>query len=404
MNSNAEFLEAVQTVIGQSPVALGDAFAKWHLATDHGELRVTIHSGLVKSPRIHLHFQGEGPFPDGVHPEHRTWHIAPGGFLNVQDARKRCIVELQRRLGLAGYVPPEPVCVSSGHHDALKVGPDDRRYTPITGGLANLIAAAREFVAKVDRGEARSRRSYQAFKDALAKIDAGEAAFAKAVKMMEAGAFAPDAGPVSQEDTETTRIDLDGGKYSVLHENGANLRALRHGEPWRDCIGDNLVFALASEVEEFHRLRDLTDADVNEIVLAKLGKWPSFEAQWWACDVVRVLFGKEPATGLAKENPEAEFKPLRTIKFSQSPKVKAASFGLDKYWLAIGFAEKLEAEAAGKLLTPDELQLLLDLLKHERLDIRYKVQSAQAAGLGFAKVKAEEAMATLDSVIAKLEA
>lgn len=34
-----------------------------------------------------------------------------------------------------------------------------------------LIEAAREFVAKVDRGEARSRRSYAAFKEALAELD-----------------------------------------------------------------------------------------------------------------------------------------------------------------------------------------------------------------------------------------
>ena|SRR6267154_2781315 len=34
-----------------------------------------------------------------------------------------------------------------------------------------LIAAAREFIAKCDRGEARSVRSYAAFKEALAEVD-----------------------------------------------------------------------------------------------------------------------------------------------------------------------------------------------------------------------------------------
>ena len=46
-----------------------------------------------------------------------------------------------------------------------------------------------------------------------------------------------------------SRIELDDGKYTVCHEDGANLRALRYGEPWRDCCGDGLILALAQEVE-----------------------------------------------------------------------------------------------------------------------------------------------------------
>lgn len=38
-------------------------------------------------------------------------------------------------------------------------------------GLAAVIAAAREFVAKVERGEARSVKSYAAFKAALDQLD-----------------------------------------------------------------------------------------------------------------------------------------------------------------------------------------------------------------------------------------
>lgn len=46
-----------------------------------------------------------------------------------------------------------------------------------------------------------------------------------------------------------TRIELENGKYTIAHENGANLRALRNGEPWRDLVGDGLVLAAAQEVE-----------------------------------------------------------------------------------------------------------------------------------------------------------
>lgn len=48
----------------------------------------------------------------------------------------------------------------------------------------------------------------------------------------------------------TTRIDIDNGKYSILHENGSNLRALRNGEPWQDLQGSGLVLAMAQEIEE----------------------------------------------------------------------------------------------------------------------------------------------------------
>lgn len=44
------------------------------------------------------------------------------------------------------------------------------------------------------------------------------------------------------------RIEVEGGKYAVLHDNGTNLRAERYGEPWRDLVGDGLVLALAQEI------------------------------------------------------------------------------------------------------------------------------------------------------------
>lgn len=47
-----------------------------------------------------------------------------------------------------------------------------------------------------------------------------------------------------------TKIVLEDGKYTVLHENGTNLRALRHGQPWRELVGDSLVLAMAQRIEE----------------------------------------------------------------------------------------------------------------------------------------------------------
>lgn len=43
-------------------------------------------------------------------------------------------------------------------------------------------------------------------------------------------------------------VTLDGGKYSVqLHKDG-EIIALRHGEKWRDCTGDNLIYYLTESI------------------------------------------------------------------------------------------------------------------------------------------------------------
>lgn len=47
-----------------------------------------------------------------------------------------------------------------------------------------------------------------------------------------------------------TRIDLEGGKYTIIHEEGENFRALRYGEPWLDLTGDNFVMALMNKIKK----------------------------------------------------------------------------------------------------------------------------------------------------------
>ena len=45
-----------------------------------------------------------------------------------------------------------------------------------------------------------------------------------------------------------TVIEL--GRYTVTHDNGLHLRALRHGEYWRDLTGDSLILAMAQRIED----------------------------------------------------------------------------------------------------------------------------------------------------------
>ena len=50
------------------------------------------------------------------------------------------------------------------------------------------------------------------------------------------------------------KTEIKVGEYTVIHENGTNFHALRHGEPWRNLTGDNLVLALVSRIEQLEKL------------------------------------------------------------------------------------------------------------------------------------------------------
>lgn len=46
------------------------------------------------------------------------------------------------------------------------------------------------------------------------------------------------------------RLDLCDGKYTVIYDGKGGLRALRHGEPWRDLCGDNLIYWMMARIRE----------------------------------------------------------------------------------------------------------------------------------------------------------
>jgi hypothetical protein len=56
-----------------------------------------------------------------------------------------------------------------------------------------------------------------------------------------------------------TDVTVCDGKYTVEWGPGQPLRALRYGEPWRDCCGDGLILALAQEIDDL-RSAARTDA------------------------------------------------------------------------------------------------------------------------------------------------
>lgn len=57
--------------------------------------------------------------------------------------------------------------------------------------------------------------------------------------------------PCTKPKPTLERLDLAGGKYTVINDNG-RLSVLRYGGPWRDqdLVGDDLVYSLFVELQE----------------------------------------------------------------------------------------------------------------------------------------------------------
>lgn len=45
------------------------------------------------------------------------------------------------------------------------------------------------------------------------------------------------------------KVTVADGKYTIAQDKDGRLSALRYGEMWRDLIGDNMVLAMAYEIE-----------------------------------------------------------------------------------------------------------------------------------------------------------
>lgn len=59
-----------------------------------------------------------------------------------------------------------------------------------------------------------------------------------------------------EKQTELTlKVEVHGGKYTVIQHANGRLAALRYGEAWRDCVGDNLIYWLAVELDEARAAR-----------------------------------------------------------------------------------------------------------------------------------------------------
>lgn len=54
--------------------------------------------------------------------------------------------------------------------------------------------------------------------------------------------------PDNVHEHEERRMDFENGKYTLIMDDGGIVTALRHGEPWREFIGDKFIGLLARKV------------------------------------------------------------------------------------------------------------------------------------------------------------
>ena len=60
----------------------------------------------------------------------------------------------------------------------------------------------------------------------------------------------------SRKKPDVLSVTVYDGKYTVILPANGGLKALRHGEEWRDLCGDGLVLALAQEVDELRQTNE----------------------------------------------------------------------------------------------------------------------------------------------------
>ena len=78
------------------------------------------------------------------------------------------------------------------------------------------------------------------------------------------------------------KLTLEQGKYTIQHDNGANFKALRNGEEWRDLTGDSLMLALVRHVQDLEEaIGDYVVKVCKEKAASSVSKKVGVSGQLW---------------------------------------------------------------------------------------------------------------------------
>jgi len=112
--------------------------------------------------------------------------------------------------------------------------------------------------------------------------------------------------------TDALNITTLDGKYTVVLSSEGYLRALRYGQPWRDCVGDGLILTLAQDIETL--TKRLTDS-------------PTAPSETPGEGEPRLI------TSLPKDEAKEQF--LKNIGESPTPSPDIAAEAAKALWLAV---------------------------------------------------------------------
>jgi hypothetical protein len=131
-----EFLSALHSIIGL-PSTGDPEYPSWDLPTTHGTLEVSMSHPAMDSFTVFLRFKEHNMETAALGAGHfGKWNVVQSGNLATPE---RVLAELQRRLGLAGYVPPGVhVQKEAPPHDLYKTG-DPGVPDSITDGYGEVV-------------------------------------------------------------------------------------------------------------------------------------------------------------------------------------------------------------------------------------------------------------------------
>lgn len=121
--------------------------------------------------------------------------------------------------------------------------------------------------------------------------------------------------PTPNQEQEISKIDLLDGKYTVTHQNGLNLNALRYGQQWRDLNGDGLVLAMAQRINELESYlnigNDNTEKLAREISNSKVEDERTYQM---VIEAVETFLLKKPENVPVDDNAQAALQSLKALR------------------------------------------------------------------------------------------
>lgn len=175
-----------------------------------------------------------------------------------------------------------------------------------------LVAAAKEFVDRCERGEIRSKHTYGRFKAALVGVSSPrkfrllkDHEIAETVNSVTAVAkeyagtqqlrehIAGILRPILGSEYDCDAFDLDEMSWASIKKAATESNWIPPDYYAGDWVSDVCNFLKNGEKGVDATLGAVTDAEINSVTLDALGEWPSFEAQSWACKVVKAVCDKK---------------------------------------------------------------------------------------------------------------